>query len=245
MIEDFLVLKNEFKRIKRMGLIEPLRKGSTGLGYTFETLLNKKEDQECLPDFRGIELKTKLGYSKSPLTLFTFAPKRFKETATNYIFEKYSYPKYNDKNTLEFKRDVYSKKLIKRFNYEFKLSVDYFDQQIVMKSYYNGKFVEDVCYWDFKTLEKKLKVKLSKLAIIYAYPYKKDNKLYYKYLKMNTYKLRGFFEFLQLIQQDKIFVKIGLQNKIEKDGNVIIDNHGVAFKIHNEFIEELFIKLNY
>ena len=37
-----------------MGLIAPLRRGSTGIGYTFETLLSKKEDSESNPDFLGM-----------------------------------------------------------------------------------------------------------------------------------------------------------------------------------------------
>ena len=54
MKEDFISLKKEFRRIKNMGLIETMRKGGSGIGYTLETLLNKKEDQECKPDFKSI-----------------------------------------------------------------------------------------------------------------------------------------------------------------------------------------------
>ena len=92
--EDIQVLKKKFKRIKAMGLIESLREGTTGVGYTFETLLNKREDQKCKPDFGCVELKCKFAYSKSSLTLFSCAPKRYGESALKYIFEKYI-KKYN------------------------------------------------------------------------------------------------------------------------------------------------------
>ena len=38
-MENFIILRDKFQKIKKMGLIEPLRKGTTGIGYTFETLL--------------------------------------------------------------------------------------------------------------------------------------------------------------------------------------------------------------
>ena len=184
MKESFILLRKEFNNIKKLGLITPLRRGSTGIGYTFETLLNKKEDSECKPDFYGIEVKTKFGYSKSPLTLFHCVPKRNDTSSIKYIFDKYSYPKLKNKNIMLFEREIYSNKIPQKYNCDFKLFVDYFEKRIIMKSYYNNSFLEDVCFWDFKDLERKLKIKLSYLAIIHAYPYRINKKLYYKYLKM-------------------------------------------------------------
>lgn len=241
MKENFEILRKKFNEIKNVGFIEPLRKGSTGIGYTFESLLNKKEDSICNPDYNGIELKTKFGYSKSPMTLFNCVPKRNNESAINYILESYSWQKYNDINVFIFSNEVYSKKSIKKYNYSYKLYVDYLGKKVVMKSYYKNCFKEDICYWDFKELEKKLKIKLKYLAIIHAYPYRIKNKLYYKYLKMNTYKLKNFFEFLKLIEEDKIQVKF----YIKRNADNFIDNHGVSFRINNDYIEELFTKLPY
>lgn len=58
-------LKKYFTTIKNNNQ-NSLREGNIGIGYTFETLIDKKEDNLPLPDFNGIEIKTKLGYSKSP-----------------------------------------------------------------------------------------------------------------------------------------------------------------------------------
>ena len=41
-----------------------LRSGSTGIGYTFETLLGIEENNDQTADFRGIEIKCKLGKEK-------------------------------------------------------------------------------------------------------------------------------------------------------------------------------------
>ncbi len=244
MQKDFVILKEKFQDIRRKGLIKSLRKGNSGAGYTFETLLGKSEDQLCKPDFGCVEIKTRMTYSKYPLKLFHCEPKRKKSPAIKYIFDTYCYPKYKDKNLLVFDRELFANKAKKRCHYEFKLDVDFLHQLIIMKSYYEGNFVEDVCYWDFKTLERKLKTKLTYLAIIQLYPYKIKGEIYYKYVKINFYKLKGFFEFLQLIKSGKISISIYL--KRNKDSiDVPIDNHGFSFRIEYDALEKLFYKYKY
>lgn len=244
MQEDIKLLKKEFKRIKDMGLVKSLRKGYGGIGYTFETLLNKEEDQECKPDFGSIELKCKLGYSNAPIKLFTCAPKRKGNSAINYIFDNYSYYRENDNDeTKIFCRSVFSKWSYNKDGYEFKLKVDYLSYEVIMQAFNNGEYLEDVCVWDFKNLETKLKQKLSTLAIIYGYDYTYSGIKYYKYVKMELYKLRGFFEFLQLIANDKISITFYLKSTKDSDGNDIVDNHGVMFRIKKEYIPELFYRI--
>ncbi len=67
MSEDMKALKKEFDRIKRMGLVKCLRNGPTGVGYTFETLINKEEDQESKPDFKSVEIKCRNNFGNEPL----------------------------------------------------------------------------------------------------------------------------------------------------------------------------------
>ena len=242
MKDDIKLLKKEFKRIKSMGIIESLRRGSTGVGYTFETLLNKKEDHESKPDFGSVEIKCKLGYSKSNLTLFNCVPTRQGVPALQYLFEKYGYRhQTRDEEYKLFEREIFSTYAIKRWGYEFKLKVDYYLMEVALNAYNNNIFVEKVCAWNFKILERKLKNKLTYMALVEAYPYKRDNKQCYKYVKMNMFKLRGFFEFLQLIERDKVYVSFYLR---EAHGEGM-SQHGVAFKIKKSCLEELFWKYRY
>ena len=240
MKENFKELRKKFNIIKNMELIESMRKGNTGVGYTFETLIGKTEDTNSLPDYNGIEIKTKLGYSKSPLTLFNCTPKRNNESAINYILDNYSWLQKNSNNIYVFSNEVYFSKKPNKYTY-FKLDIDYFNKKIFMKSYKNDVFIENVCYWDFKDLMKKLYFKINYLAIIQAYPYKKNNKIYYKYVKMNSYKLKGFFEFLEAIRKNEIKVLFYMK----RYSNNSIDNHGVSFSINIENINNLFYKLKY
>ena len=246
MKENFLELRKKFTEIRNLGYIKPLRTGSTGIGYTFETLLNKEEDTSCIPDYKGIEIKTKLGYSKYPLKLFTCIPNPKGEiSAARYILEKYGYIKFDDKQTLIFSRTVYCNKVIERYGYSFKLRVDYLYKELVMEAYYQGIFVENVCTWDFKNLERKLKTKLKYLAVVKAYPYYIDKKEYIKYLKMDTYALYGFFEFLKLIENDCVQVEFYIKKKNYLYEDFTFENHGVAFKLEIEYLEQLFRKLPY
>ena len=240
MNHDVSLLIKEFKKIRKAGLIKSLRTGTTGLGYTFESLLNKKEDQECKPDFGSVELKCKLGYSKTRITLFTSSPYRNNEFATRYILEKYG---YNDKSNLDqkhFSRRIFCNYTRSVNDYEFRLKVDYEIQRLIIQAYYKGNFIEDVCYWEFKTLETKLKIKLTNLAIIYGYPYKYNNIQYYKYLKMEIYKLKGFFEFLKLIENDKISICVSIKDGVTNIGTPQLYTHGVSFQIRKEDLRELF-----
>ena len=69
MKQSIIDLNKEFQRIKSMGLIESKRKGATGIGYTFECLLNKQEESFDIPDYKGIEIKTKYIYSRGKIWL--------------------------------------------------------------------------------------------------------------------------------------------------------------------------------
>ena len=53
------LLINKFNNIKNMGWVSSIKKGSAGIGLTFEHLIGVNENEFEIPDFNGIELKTK------------------------------------------------------------------------------------------------------------------------------------------------------------------------------------------
>jgi len=57
MNKSIALLQQKFKIIKQKGYIKSVRRGSTGIGATFESLLGKHEESFELPDFHGIEIK--------------------------------------------------------------------------------------------------------------------------------------------------------------------------------------------
>lgn len=248
MEENIKLLKRKFEEIKKLELTKALRKGTTGIGYTFETLLGKKEDNSYLPDFNGIEIKTKLGYSSSPLTLFCMVPKKSNDYCIKHILNTYGYP---DKEALKhgfkrFKGNVYCKQNnIIACKYIFKLKIDKVNKKLrlfILDRYFN--VIKDDIFWDFEDLEQRLFSKLSYLAIIKGLPYKRNNNTFYKYISLDIYKLKSFDIFLKLIEKDKIFVVFNIDMiKNEKQFGKINDR-GTAFRINIRDIEQLFEKVD-
>ena len=64
-MENIELLNNKFNSIKNMGWIQSIKKGSSGIGLTFEHLIGINENEFEIPDFNGIELKTKRSKSNA------------------------------------------------------------------------------------------------------------------------------------------------------------------------------------
>lgn len=66
-------LTEKLKAVNDMGYVQALRGGTTGIGYTFETLIGLQETNIPIPDIGGrVEIKTTRKDSSSLITLFTF-----------------------------------------------------------------------------------------------------------------------------------------------------------------------------
>lgn len=238
------LLINEFNKIKNVPLNKSLRKGTTGIGYTFEKLLKKREDNKYLPDYKGIEIKTKLGYTKSSLTLFTLTPKsKNDERSIKYILDNYSYP---DKDNLPtFKGDVYH-----NFNnliankYIFKSKINRLEDKlelIILDKEYN--VINKDIYWDLNDIKTRLFTKINYLAYVKGYPYKKNNETYYKYTNLYIYKLKTFEDFINLLEKDLIYITFNISMFNTKDRANQIHDRGTAFKLRNTCILRLFDKI--
>lgn len=233
-------LKKIFKEIKNKQF-SSLRKGTTGIGYTLEKLINKEEDNLFLPDFKGIEIKTKLGYTKSPLTLFCLTPKKDNTQCIKYLLKTYGYPNKNLKYK-SFRIDVYANKNnILANKYIFKLKVDNIEKKLKLLILdINFNIIDDTIYWNFKDIETRLYTKLNYLAYITGYPYQNDNKKHYKYTNLKIFKLKGFNKFLELIEKNIIQVtfNIGYFRTGKRTGE--IHDRGTTFRLSNDSILELF-----
>ena len=235
MKEDIIKFKKEFTRIKDMGPIKIINKDEDSISSVF-----KKELME--DNFNNLEIKCLLGFTKANLTLFNYSPKRYKESATKYILDNYGY--YNSHNVKVFFLRVSNDDKVVVNDYKFKLKVDYYNTNITLQVFRQDLFVENICVWEFKELEKKLKTKYSTLAIIYGYPYYRNKIKYYKYMYMNIYKLRSFYTFLKLIEEGKIYIKFNLKEVINEKHEKTILNHGVMFKIRKPYLSKLFYNIH-
>ena len=88
---DLNTFKNNFVKIKKQGYIKTQRKGPTGVGHTFESLLGLKENNLSLPDIENVEIKTHRDNAQSMITLFTFNKKAWQMNQMEAIQKYGSY----------------------------------------------------------------------------------------------------------------------------------------------------------
>ncbi len=243
MIDDYILnLQKRFLEIKKMEYVKTVRNGPTGIGTTFEYLLGKSQESFEIPDFYGIEIKTKRSYSKSYITLFNAVPTGSHFHETKRLRDSYGYPSKKDKLLKELHTDVYSKRMVKvGLWYYFQLEINYEQKKIILLIYnYQKKLIDNSTYWDFDILKEKLERKLQVLAVVKAWPNRINHTEYFKYYKMNIYILRDYNHFIKAIENGfiKISLKIGSYDKLEKYGK--IKEHGVGFSIREEDLLKIF-----
>ena len=240
--QDIRLLQKRFLEIRNMEYVKSVRRGNTGVGATFESLLGKNEESLEIPDFGGIEIKTRRGYSKAFITLFSAVPTGGSYYEVKRLRDNYGYRDPNDYDLKKLNVQVGTLELVKvGIWYYFKIRVDRECKRIYLSIYdQNRILIDEETYWDFDILEEKLYRKLRVLAVVKAWTNHVNGYEYFKYYKMNIYLLKGFQEFIKLLENGKIMVlfRVGNYYDEKKYGNV--HSHGVGFAIKEEDLEDLF-----
>ena len=168
MAKEIQTLRNEFKKIKSKGWIKSLYKGNNGVGLTFESLLGICKNELEIPDYNGIELKTKRYNSHSYITLFSCKPEGRYYHEVERIKDEYGYPHRVLKQYKVLNNSVYCKYRTKIGNkFYFELEIDRKVQKLFLLVYdLKGNLVEREVYWDFDILEEKINRKLKILALV-------------------------------------------------------------------------------
>lgn len=243
MNDNIKELLDKFKIINKMGYVETKRKGTTGIGYTLESLLNKEEDSNSLPDINGIELKAKLEFTKTPISLFSMVPKG-KEKPLLYLVENFGYTKKEDPKKLKrFYNNCYFDKIAKEnktIYAELKLNSNKIVLEIKEK---RGIIINKELYWNIDEVYERLCKKLPYLALCTAYKKTILNKDYYYYNHITIYKLKNDKNLLiKLIKENKIRIDFQIELKKENDKKILVHRDSV-FRINRESIKELFIEI--
>ena len=244
--EELKKLKKEFNRIKNMGYVKATRSGLTGIGKTFEDLLGKEEDTSESPDYHGIEIKARRGYTSCYTTLFGATPQGKKEFEIKRLRQAYGYPDlvYKTQKLLHASVQANCSTLVGN-KYLFKLVVDYELLKVfLLVTDKNMNFIEKKSYWDFDTLKTKLEHKLQYMALVKAWPNIINGEEYYKYYDIDFYKLKSFDKFIKLIEDGTIRVtfKIGIFKKGARAGELY--DRGTGFEIQEIDMLKLFDKVD-
>ena len=245
MEEEITMLIKEFERISNKGWIKSISKSFGSIGLTFEKELGKRADSMYFPDYYGIEVKCTSRFSRYPLYLFTLAFDGPTFPEIDRIVDKYGwYDKdYHDKKVI-FAKIYYNFKNIINEKYKFKLDFDDSKEKLYLCVYnLEDELIEKKSFVYIESIYNHLKIKLSTLAIVYASIKKINNEKYFRYYKMNLYKIISFEKFIELLEKD--IIKVSLISRMNKSG---VDagryrNKNLVFQIDKNKIETLFTKI--
>lgn len=244
MIDDLVNLKMEFEKIKSKGWIESKRKGTTGIGYTFEDLLGKEENSLPVPDYGTIEIKTRFRNSKEDITLFNATPDGKYLFPMKLMYEKYGYPDKNNPNFNVFYANITSTVKYAGKVHRFKLHIDR-KNELIKIIYVDrcGNMIDTDVSWSFNFLKEKIERKIKYLALVKADAMCNIERKLFHYYQIEFFLFRGFATFLSLIENDviKTVFMIGYYKSGVKKGKM--NNHGVGFDIAEKDLEKLFIKV--
>jgi MvaI/BcnI restriction endonuclease family len=210
---------------------DSLRTGDTGIGYTFETLLGIKENNDQTADFQGIELKCKQrksanGTSSGKLNLFQLAPvwekkqtsiERLMEIGlqnSNDLYSCYSQVTTTPNNLLLAHAQNLSEQRINLLKGEIQLG-----------------------HWLYKTLEKRLLEKHSRAAFILTSVSKTKTGAKFRYEELIYCEQPNIDRFLDLVQNNQLVFEFMMSEKTKGK----VRNHGYPWRlIREDLLDQLF-----
>ena len=246
MQESIQKLSSKFNKIKAQGFIKGLSNGSGNAGRTLEYLLGKRtiggSDVFPTPDYYGIEIKTRFYNSQYKISLFSVVPDGPEPFEIKRIAAMYGYPAKELKtaNVLFGEIGAKSQRSIGR-HFNFKLEVNRDDQKIYLVVYNKyGSLIEKKSYWSFDSLEERLNLKLSYLALIKVRGRIIEGEDYFSYQDIKFFKLKSFDKFLDLIEDEvlTLVTKIDIHKDAARLGQTY--DHGTSFQIAEENLPLLF-----
>lgn len=241
---SFKKIISETNEIIKKGWVPALSSGTGGMGITFEKALNIKTNTLEIPDYDGIEIKTKLIDKNGYISLFNATPDS-DLCEIKRIQKKYGYPDSKNRKYKVFNMSFYSnQKICIGKNLLATINVDREQQKIFLEIIdRNLNLVDSKCSWSFKLLNVKTNRKLQKLFLVYGQKKIINNRTYYKYLNYYCYKFYDFDSFLQCIEDGDIRItfKISVIRSGDRKGE--IKDHGTSFDIKESKIENIYRKI--
>lgn len=236
-------LIEKFKEIAEQKWIKGINNSTNSVGLTFESMLSKSPDSMYFPDYNGIEIKCSQRFSRYPISLFSLAFDGPNLYEMNRIVSKYGKTDviYNDKKQLQ--GEIYVNKYQQINNNYFKIKIDQKNKKIILGIYdLNYQLIEENTYIDFETIKKRLELKLSNLAIIYASKKVIEQSNYFRYYQITIYKLKSFDIFLDLLKKD--LIKVLIVGRVSRSGveKGRQRNKNIVFQIDKNRIDLLFQK---
>ena len=217
--------KRKFSELKSQGFVKSLRRGPTGIGYTFETLMGVEENNLALPDIDGVEIKTHRDNANSMVTLFTFNKKAWQMDQLEAI-RKYGTP--NDKGRLGL---YYTMSMTPNSAGLF-LTVD--DESISVR-HTSG---ESIAVWKLDSLVERFLKKIPALLFVSAHVEERAGSEYFHFYRAQLMRDTSKSLLSELFKTSALLVDLRLHDK-----DTHARNHGTGFRVPENKLPLLFNKV--
>lgn len=218
-LEEF---KQKFHLIKQKGFIPSRRKGTTGIGFTFEVELGLQENNISAPDLGDIELKTHRHRSNNLITLFTFNRKVWQIPQLEAI-KKYGSKDRNGRlglyYTLSLKPNSAGLFL-------------YMPPHDISVRHISG---EIIAVWQLNQLANQFKTKIPNLILVSAFSEERDSIEYFHYYRAQLMQKTNPELIGHQFQAENIVVDLRLHEK-----ETHARNHGTGFRVYEDKLPFLF-----
>ncbi len=226
--------KNELIRklqdIKSQGFVPSTRSGTTGVGYTLETLLGIPESNIAVPDIGGrIEIKATRRHTNNLITLFTFNRGVWK-VPQKEIIEKYGYK--DAKGRMALKSTLFYNKLT-----TVNLLLNLKEQDNIIEIVDSlGNLVGS---YDLYNIVGVYNTKLSRVLFCIADSKIENNMEFFYFSEFYLLSETSPRKFINAFK--KGFIGIDLRLHLNPNGSV--RNRGTGFRIKELYMKELYEKI--
>lgn len=222
-------LIKKLHQIRDMGFVKSLRKGSTGVGYTFEQLLGVNENNIPIPDIGGrLEIKATRKDSNSLLTLFTFNRGAWVEKQKEVI-ERYGYVDEKGRKALKRTLTLNSEGILG-------LNIDEENHSVALFDKEQNKVIAT---WSLYVIVGKFSTKLDRILYVLAdRKTDKEGNEYFWYNEAYILSEPKPENFIRAFRNSEI--AIDLRIHIKENGKV--RNRGTAFRVYEKSLLKLFAK---
>lgn len=222
---NFTEFKQKFQKLKSQGFVKSLRKGPTGIGLTFETLMGIGKNNLALPDIDGIEIKAHREHSKSMITLFTFNKKAWQINPLEAIRK---YGSYDGNGRLGM---YYTLSLTPNSAGLF-LTVD---KEKISAQHTSG---EIIATWQLSALEERFLQKIPALLLISAHTEIRAGVEYFHFYRGQLMRDTTKELLSELFKAGNLLVDLRLHDK-----TTMARNHGTGFRTFEDKLPSLFKKI--
>ncbi len=221
-------VQSKLREIKDMGFIESLRRGPTGVGYTFESLFGVKENNLPIADIGGrVEIKSIRKDSQSLVTLFTFN-RGVWHIPQKQLIKKYGYvdskKRYALKNTVFYNRPAMQG-----------ISLEVDEEKNLINLIDNDTY-QILATWDVYVIVGKFMTKLSRLLMVLADRKLVDGREFFHYNEAYLLTDPSSRNFIKAFKNSSIGIDIRMH--LKENGQV--RNRGTAFRIREKDLIELY-----